>query len=126
MVVRLIYIIENHCKIQWVFYCCPQKEVMSMYALNLTPKPFTGNVVSGKWKVSFVRQNSSEYEECDFAFYRADDFRSLLETVGRLKKGLIPVKIELVGLYYYELFFDLDGKDELPFDLSIFLYCIFG
>ena len=96
-----------------------------MYALNLTPHPVGGSVIAGKWRITTCKLRSSDMEEKDVFCYRADNFTAISTLMSRMKEK-VPIKVELIGLYYYELFFDLeDGKDDLPFDLSVFLYCLY-
>lgn len=89
--------------------------------------PFSQNaIIGGKWSIRTLRLRSSDMDEVEEIFVRADNYTSVLQYVERLRKNLFPVSIELVGVYYYDLFFDLANQDkELPFDLSVFLYCLF-
>lgn len=97
-----------------------------MYALNLTPHPVSGSVIAGKWRITLVKKRSSDWNDRQEACYRADDFTSIVKLVSTMHHELLPVMIELVGVYYYDLYFDLEsGKDDLPFDLSVFLYCLY-
>lgn len=96
-----------------------------MYALNLTPHPITGSVIAGKWRITLCKVRSSDWNDVEVACYRADNFTAILELLSRMKDR-VPIKVELIGLYYYELFFDLESdKKELPFDLSVFLTCLY-
>lgn len=104
----------------------PPERGKVMYALNLTPHPFNGSVIAGKWRITTCKVRSSDWKDKEVSCYRADNFSAIIELLSRIAKEKVPVKVELVGLYYYELYFDLeDGKDDLPFDLSVFLYCLF-
>ena len=101
-----------------------------MHALNLTPHPVTGSVIAGKGRITTCKVKSSDWEAQEIAYYRADNFSSIFKLLSSMtdftSPERVPIKIELVGVYYYELYFDLeDGKDELPFDLSVFLYCLY-
>lgn len=97
-----------------------------MYALNLTPHPVSGSVIAGKWRITLCKRRSSDWQDTQVAYYRADNYTAVSDLVSTMTKELVPVKIELVGVYYYELYFDLeDGRDDLPFDLSVFLYCLY-
>lgn len=97
-----------------------------MYALNLTPHPVSGSVIAGKWRITLCKRRSSDWQDTQVVYYRADDYTAVSDLVSTMTNELVPVKIELVGVYYYELYFDLaDGKDDLPFDLSVFLYCLY-
>ena len=97
-----------------------------MYPLNLTPHPFNGSVIAGKWKITCCRRKCSDWSDTETVFYRADNYKSVSDLVSSMHGDMSPVKIELVGVYFYELYFDLeDCNVELPFDLSVFLYCLF-
>lgn len=97
-----------------------------MYALNLTPHPLIGSIIAGKWRITLCKRRSSDWKDTQIVYYRADDYSAILDLVSTMNKELVPIKIELVGVYYYELYFDLEGgKDDLPFDLSVFLYCLY-
>lgn len=97
-----------------------------MYALNLTPHPVYGSVIAGKWRCTLCRRRSSDWIDTEVAYYRSDNYKAISDLVSSMHGDLVPIKIELVGLYYYELYFDLEEKKEdLPFDLSVFLYCLF-
>lgn len=97
-----------------------------MYALNLTPHPVSGSVIAGKWRITLCKRRSSDWQDTQVVYYRSDNYTAVSDLVSTMTKELVPVKIELVGVYYYELYFDLeDGKDDFPFDLSVFLYCLY-
>lgn len=96
-----------------------------MYALNLTPHPFVGSVIAGKWRITLCKVRSSDWSDVEVVCYRADNFTAVLATLSRMKDS-VPVKVELIGLYYNDLFFDLESdQKELPFDLSVFLTCLY-
>lgn len=99
-----------------------------MFALNITPHPVRGSPVAGKWRISCVREKSSDFSNREKIFIRADHFSAVQDYISKFRDGLCPVNIELVGVYYYELFFDLEDsldQADLPFDLSVFLYCLY-
>ena len=97
-----------------------------MNAVNLTPHfPESGSIIAGKWRCTLCKVKSSDWSDVETIYYRADNYSAISSLLSTLKKK-VPVKIELVGVYYYELYFDLEeGKEELPFDLSVFLYCLY-
>ena len=97
-----------------------------MNAVNLTPHfPESGSVIAGKWRITLCKVKSSDWTDVEVLYYRADNYSAISVLMSTLKKK-VPIKIELVGVYYYELYFDLEeGKDDLPLDLSVFLYCLY-
>lgn len=95
--------------------------------VNLSPKPLDSNVISGRFHVTAVSRSSADLENLKSFYYRCDDFKTLIEVIKKLPSSICPVSFELVGVYYYDLYFNLLDKSViLPFDLDVFLYCIYG
>ena len=97
-----------------------------MDCITVTPHLFNESIIAGRWKVKTVLLRSFDMSNSLTLDYRADNYKELLDYLSTMKAKRIPVSIELVGVYYYDLYYDLsDPVNDFPIDLSVFLYCLY-
>ena len=100
-----------------------------MDCVTVTPHLFNESIIAGRWKVKTVLLRSSDLSNPLTLDYRADNYKALIDYLSSMKSKRVPVSIELVGVYYHDMYYALDGPVDpvydLPADLSVFLYCIY-
>lgn len=99
-----------------------------MDCVTVTPHLFNESIFSGRWKVKTVFPRSPDIGDPLVLDYRADNYKALLDYLSSMKLKRVPVSIELVGVYYYDLYYELTEAiiaAELPLDLSVFLHCLY-